>query len=76
MKTKTRKFDDGREVQVIDFEVAHPRARHLLRSVLLKRKLIADSYRFMRATLPPHERAEMRVQLNAARRARKGWAAV
>lgn len=52
------------------------RQQHLLRSLAMKRKAVADAFRMMRANLTPEKRAEMRTYLNEVRRARKGWANV
>lgn len=65
----------GSEFELPDFEVEHPRARHIMRSALLKRHLLAQAYRQLLEDTTGAERAEIRRNINEMRRARKGWAA-
>jgi hypothetical protein len=67
---------DGSQIIIPEYIRLTPRARHLLRAVSLKRKMLADCYRYIRSTAEPEKRAEMRKQLMDSRRIRKGWANV
>lgn len=67
---------DGSEIIVPEYLRLTPRARHLLRALSLKRKMLAEAYKYMRATAPPEKRIEMRKQFMEMRAKRKGWANV
>lgn len=67
---------DGSQIIIPEYVRLTPRGRHLLRAVSLKRKMLADCYRYIRSTAEPEKRAEMRKQLMDSRRLRAGWANV